>query len=94
LQVFECESGPPTDVVITCAIEIDPREFPLLLNGYAYSQSQIDGTSYSNTFANVGPEFSVDVEYIVRPTTFKDGGSVTVLANHDRNHAIVDLYIE
>src|SRR5262245_30467442 len=39
MRVFDCASCCPTDVVITCAIEVDPKEFPLLLRGYAFSQS-------------------------------------------------------
>jgi len=94
LHVFECESGPITDIVITCAIEINPLEFPLLLKGYAYTQSPIEGTSYTAGNTKIGPEFPVSEEYIARPATFKDGGQVTILTDKERKRAIVDLYIE
>jgi hypothetical protein len=94
LHIFECESGPITDIAITCAIKIDPREFPLLLKGYTYTQSPIEGTSYAVGNTKVGPEFPVSEEYIARPATFKDGGAVTILADKEKKRAIVDLYIE
>lgn len=94
LHVFECESGPITDIVITCAIEINPEEFPLLLKGYSYTQSPIEGTSYTAGNTKLGPEFPVSEEYIARPASFKDGGQVTILTDKEKKRAIVDLYIE
>ena len=94
LHVFECESGPITDLVITCAIEINPGEFPLLLKGHTYTQSPIEGTSYTAGNTKLGPEFSVSEEYIAQPASFKDGGQVTILTDKEKKLAIVDLYIE
>lgn len=94
LRVFDCESGPLTDVVITCAVQIDPREFPLLLKGYAFSSEPSKETNYSLGAPKIGPDFDVETEYKVEPTSFKDGGSVRVFVDADKRHAIVDLYIE
>jgi hypothetical protein len=94
LHVFDCESGPPTDIVITCAIEIDPREFPLLVAGYQFAQTPMDGTSYSVGLPKLGPEFPVAVEYSVQPSSFEHGGFVRVFSDKERRRALVDLYIE
>ena len=94
MRVIECESGPITDVVITCAIEIDPHEFSLLLDGYHYSRSPAAATSYTVGIERVGSEFPVSDEYVVRPSSFKDGGSVSIFADKEKRRAVVDLYIE
>lgn len=94
LHVLECESGPITDIIITCAIEIDPREFPLLLTGYPFSQSPLERSSHSVGLPKIGPDFPVKVEYSVQPTTFEHGGFVRVFADEDRRRAVVDLYRE
>ena len=96
LRVSVCESGPWTDVVITCAIEINPTEFPLLLRGYAFSNAQSNESSHSlgGGIPKVGPEFTVATQYSVEPASFKNGGMVRVFADAENRHAIVDLYIE
>ena len=94
LHAIECESGPITDVIITCAVEIDPREFQLLLKGYDFSRSSADMLSYKLDLPKVGPEIRVAVEYQVFPAKFKDGGAVTVYANAEKNRAIIDYYSE
>ena len=94
LHVLDCESGPVTDVVITCAIEIAPRDFPLLLAGYSFAETRISASSYSVGFQKVGGEFPVAVKYQAQPKSFKHGGFVTVLADQERTRALVDLYIE
>lgn len=94
LRVLECESGPPTDIVITCAIEIEPQDFPLLLKGYQFSKLRYEGTSYALDVPKVGAEFPVAIEYCVRPVAFKDGGSVKVFVDKENKHAVIDLYIE
>jgi hypothetical protein len=94
LSVSECESGPPTDVVITCAIEIDPTEFSLLLKGYTFSKSPSSDSSYALGVPKLGPEFTVANEYLAKPSSFKHGGSVRVFADAANRRAVVDLYIE
>ena len=96
LRVSACESGPWTDVVITCAIEISPNEFPLLLRGYAFSKAESNQSSHSlgDGIPKIGPEFTVATEYSVEPASFKNGGMVRVFADAEYRHAIVDLYIE
>jgi hypothetical protein len=46
LQVIACESPFTTDVLTTCWIEIDPREFPLLLKVYNSEEWPITATIY------------------------------------------------
>lgn len=94
LRVLDCGSGPVTDVVITCAIEIAPRDFPLLLAGYAFAETRINASSHSVGFQKIGAEFPVVVQYQAQPKSFKHGGFVTVVADQERARALVDLYIE
>jgi len=94
MHVSACESGPWTDVVITCAVEIDPAEFPLLLKGYTFSDAPSNESSYSLDLPKVGPEFTVANEYRVEPVSFKDGGAVRVFADAAGRHAIIDFFRE
>jgi hypothetical protein len=94
LRVFACESGPWTDVAITCSIEISPAEFPLLLKGYSFSEVPSNESSYALDLPKLGPEFTVASEYSVWPAAFKNGGSVRVFADAESRRAIVDLFIE
>ena len=89
LQVIACESPFTTDVLTTCWIEIDPREFPLLLKGYNFEEWAITGTIYGfkrltspvepQTMltirdSRVAPDFPVAVEYMIQPNEFQHGG--------------------
>jgi hypothetical protein len=94
LRVIECGSDSWADVVITCAVEVDPTDFPLLLKGYAFSKVTSEESSYSLGISKVGPEFTVATEYRVEPASFKYGGAVRVFADAGSRHAVVDLYIE
>ncbi|HXK27121.1 MAG TPA: hypothetical protein VJ646_02580 [Candidatus Binatia bacterium] len=109
LRVIACESPFTTDVLTTCWVEIDPREFPLLLKGYRFNEWPITGTLYGfKRFTSpiepqtlptigdsrVGPDFPVAVEYMIQPKEFEHGGWVRILADATRRRAVVDLYIE
>ena len=94
LRVTACESGPWTDVIITCAIEIDPVEFPMLISGYTFSQSESNESSYTLGIPKLGPEFTVATKYQAEPASFKDGGAVRVFSDAANGRAIVDIYIE
>jgi len=94
LSVSSCESDAWTDVSITCAIRVDPQQFPQLLSGYAFSESPSEESSYSLQLPNVGKEFTVAVEFKAQPASFKNGGMVSVFADAQREHAVVHLYIE
>jgi hypothetical protein len=94
IHVIGCESGNITDVIITCAIEIDPSEFPLLLVGHSYNEYPESGTSYTVGVPKVGPEFPVTTQYISYPAEFQHGGAVRIFTNKEKNRAVVDLYVE
>lgn len=42
----------------------------------------------------VGPDFAIAHTFIASPNEFEHGGTVTVLTDRDRTHAMVDLYLE
>ncbi|WP_192954796.1 hypothetical protein [Gallaecimonas mangrovi] len=95
LSVVECESWGLTDVLTTCAVDVNPSDFPKLLSGYNYIESRTDGSSHNvGGGPKVGPEFTVAVEYMVQPKEFTHGGHVMVVADEKRKHAIVDIYVE
>ncbi len=95
LHVIECNSSfVPTDVVITCSVEIDPAEFQEFLRGYQFTASTIKDTSNTAVITKTGPEFDVTAEYTAHPAEFKYGGHVKVIADAQRRRAIIDLYIE
>jgi len=94
IHVIGCETGNITDVIITCAVEIDPSEFPLLLAGHTYTEHQDSGTSYTVGIPKLGPEFPVSKQYISYPTEFKNGGAVRIFTDREKKRAVVDLYIE
>ena len=109
LRVIGSESTGFTDVMETISIQIDPREFPLLLKGYPFEETRVKGTSHSLTTsdhefeANVGPLFDVTTQYEVfyspfggrsNPEEFEDGGFVRIYTDETRHHAVIDLYIE
>jgi hypothetical protein len=91
----ECESWGFTDILDTCYIEISPQEFPLLLKGFTYQESQ----QYTNSHEvlngpKVGQEFKVTKQFIAEPKEFKYGGYIRIYTNSEMNKAILDLYIE
>lgn len=95
MRVVACKSPFVTDVVITCSVEIDPRQFEDLLAGYKFNHATVSQTSHTVAAGTrVGPEFQVSDQWQVRPKEFTDGGSVTVSSDMKRTRAIVDLYIE
>lgn len=95
LRVVDCKAAfIPTDVVDTCSIEIDPKDFPNLLNGYNFKEISTKETSHSSVFTKVGPEFPVATEFIAEPKEFKHGGNVKVFTDRERKRAVIDLYIE
>jgi len=94
LSVSSCESDAWTDVSITCAIQIDPKQFGQLLTGYSYSESPTQESSSSLGLPKVGSEFVVASEFQAEPASFKDGGMVSVFADAQREHAVVHLFIE
>ena len=107
LRVLESESTGFTDVMETISIQIDPREFPLLLDGYPFEETRVKGTSHSvvtpeGSFqAKVGPLFDVTTRYQVfytpfggAPEEFKDGGFVRIYTDETRSQAVIYLYIE
>jgi len=95
MRVIDCSSSLiPTDIVIICAIEIDPQEFPHLLKGYEFTKSAINGTSHTQISEKVGKEFPVAFQYIAKPKDFKHGGQVTVFTDTYMKRALIDYYKE
>ena len=94
-RVIDCKDDLiPTDVVVTCSIEMDPKDFPNLLRGYKFIETQIKETSHTAVRTKVGPEFPVTSEFTAEPKEFKHGGHVKVFADRERKLAVIDLFIE
>lgn len=94
-RIIDCKDAfIPTDVVVTCSIELDPKEFPNLLRGYKFIETPTKDTSHTAISTKVGPEFPVTTEFTADPKEFKHGGHVKIFADQERKRAVIDLYIE
>jgi hypothetical protein len=91
---FDCSSGAITDVIITCAFEIDPQEFDRLLTGWSFRERWATGTSadYAD-YASVGPVFEIARWLKARPG-FKHGGYIELLSNRENTLVIAKRYEE
>ena len=94
LEVVDCESPFTTDVLTTCAVRISPADFPRLLSGYEFEESETLRSSHSVGSSKVGPEFKVTTQYAVWPKEFIHGGAVHIFTNSTKDMAIIDEYIE
>lgn len=95
LRNVECESWGFTDVLTTCAFEIDPSEFPELLTGWRFAESAASGQSYAYAGGpRVGPAFAVAREFSVTPREFVHGGRISLVTNAQRTRGQVDYYEE
>lgn len=92
----ECESWGLTDVLTTCYFQIDPAEFPALLNGWAFQEKNARGGIYSfSTGPKLGPDFPIAARFSVQnPTEFKNGGQVILVVNATRSKVQVNYYEE
>ncbi|WP_126172729.1 hypothetical protein [Altericroceibacterium xinjiangense] len=96
LRNAECESWGFTDVLTTCAFEIDPADFPALLTGWSFTRTAAEGGSYHfSTGLKVGPEFPVATQFsILNPPAFPHGGQVLLVADAAKSRAQIDYYEE
>ena len=95
LKNASCEDWCMTDATVTCAFEIDPRDFGTLLLGWPFKEDAASGGSYSYSGGpKVGRDFQVAVEYSVKPAEFKEGGRVSIVANKARSMVQLDYYEE
>jgi len=94
-RVIDCKDAfIPTDVVVTCSIELDPKEFPNLLRGYKFVETPTKATSHTAVSTKVGTEFPVTAEFTAEPKEFKHGDHVKIFTDLERKRAVIDLYIE
>ena len=90
----DCSSDAITDVIISCAFAIEPKEFDRLLVGWKFDQQASGiGTSYSK-YPNLGHEFDIRIRYQAQPPSFKHGGVVELLSNADKTRAVASRYEE
>jgi hypothetical protein len=90
-----CKGWGVTDVLYTCTLTVDPKDFPSLLSGRGWSNERVIGGSHSfGSGPKVGRNFTVDVKFATTPADFPHGGSIWIVASPDRSHAQVDFYEE
>lgn len=96
LKNVECESWGFTDVLTTCAFEIDPVEFTSLLSVWQLDEKSVSGNNYSFSGGpKVSSEFMVAVEYSnTDPKDFPHGGRISLVADNSRSKWQVDYYEE
>ena len=92
---MDCKGWGMTDVLYTCTLSVDPKDFPTLLSARRWSQARVLGGSYSfSSGPKVGSNFSVDIRLETTPSNFPHGGSIWLVASPDRSRAQVDYYEE
>lgn len=96
LRNVDCESWGWSDVLTTCAFEIDPIEFPRLLSGWQLVEAPANGSNYSfSSGPKVGKEFTVVAEYsITDPKDFTHGGRISLVTDKSRTRWQLDYYEE
>lgn len=96
LRNVDCESWGWSDVLTTCAFEIDPVEFPRLLSGWQLVEAPVKGSNYSfSSGPKVGREFTVVAEYsITDPKDFTHGGRISLVTDKSRTRWQLDYYEE
>ena len=94
MKVHGCSYPFTSDILTTCAISIDSKEFEMLIAGYEYKKIKVNGSSFKFVGPKVGQEFEADVMYSVEPKEYAHGGFVRVIVNRERNYALIDDYIE
>ncbi|HEY0085681.1 MAG TPA: hypothetical protein VGB65_07195 [Allosphingosinicella sp.] len=96
LRNVRCESWSITDVTTTCAFEIKPADFPLLLRGWQFVRVPAGGGSYSYAMGpKLGQEFVAASNYSINnPPEFAHGGHVWLIVDSTRSRVQVDYYEE
>lgn len=91
----QCESWGATDVLSTCAFDIEPADFPSLLTGWRFVEGAASGGSYRFSGGpKVGREFPVTTEYSATPPEFTNGGRISLVTNKERSRVQLDYYEE
>ena len=92
---MDCKGWGMTDVLYTCTLSVDPKDFPALLSARHWSQARVSGSSHSfSSGPKVGSNFYVDVRLETTPSDFQHGGLIWLVASPDRSRAQVDYYEE
>ncbi|OWW01855.1 hypothetical protein ATY81_23150 [Rhizobium sp. R72] len=89
----DCSSDAITDVIISCAFAINPKDFEQLLAGWELDEPASGTGSYLD-YPNLGREFDIGVRYRVQPPSFERGGVVELLSNADKTRAVASRYEE
>lgn len=90
----DCSSGAITDVIVSCAFAINPKDFEQLLTGWQFDEHiSVKDTSYFY-YPNLGREFDIGVWYRIQPTSFEHAGVVELMGNEDRTLAVASRYEE
>ncbi len=91
-----CESWGMTDVLTTCAFQVNPADFPTLTKGWAFKSEPAHGGSYAYSGGpKIGPNFPVSAAFAVNnPTEFLHGGRVSLVTDAARSKVQLDYYEE
>jgi len=89
-----CSSGAITDVIVTCAFAIDPKDFDELLVGWQFEKSTSGRSTSYVSYPDLGQEFDVATTYSAETESFKHGASVDLVSNADRTLAVASRFEE
>jgi len=96
VRVLQCNSPFTTDILAACYLEIEPTDFDRLLRGRAFISGSTGGRIHGQpNWRTLGEDFEIEYSfyYDLRYET-EYGGHVLVVADRQRRHVVVDLYIE
>lgn len=92
----KCESWGMTDVLTTCAFQVDPADFPALTKGWAFRPEPAHGGSYAYSGGpKIGLNFPVSAAFAINnPPEFLHGGRVSLVTDAARSRVQLDYYEE
>jgi len=93
---IDCLDHGVTDFLASCFFEIEPRDFPKLLEGREF-EAYVPDFKSSHDFQGgppVGPKFSIGTAYSAMPSDAPHGGSLRVATDRFRHYVVVDIYVE
>ena len=91
-----CKSIFTSDILLTCAFEVGPRDLPKLLAGESFSIAE---PTYAHVqdfgmALDLGENFVPAYHYVAKPKDSPYGGSLDVFTNQERTRVLAHLYIE
>lgn len=91
---LECDTGGFTsDLIEFCYFEISPSDFDVLTTGWNFEKREdIEKAIY--LCPSIGKRFEISTWLETHPVWYKNGGTITIIANKDKTKICVEKYVE